>query len=99
MTLFTVVWVLPEAWDNVWGALCEAYLAVSVIMAGTLALVYAVEQGLKTDLGLWLMCYCRWQSLAGALLGAFPAVAAPSSPSPSTPAVVSVVSKTMRRPP
>jgi hypothetical protein len=71
-TLAAVVSVVPGAWAGVLDALSEAYLAVSVFVAGTLALVYAAEGGFKIDLGLLLMRYRQWQVPAGALLGAFP---------------------------
>ncbi len=53
-------------------ALSEAYLAVSVFVAGTLALVYGLERWLKTDIGVVLARHGRWQVPAAALLGAFP---------------------------
>lgn len=59
---------LPTALD----ALSEAYLAVSVFVAGTLALVYTAERVFRTDIGHWLERYRRWQVPVAALLGAFP---------------------------
>ena len=53
-------------------ALSEAYLAVSVFVAGTLALIYGLERLFKRDLGLVLARLQRWQVPAAALLGAFP---------------------------
>ncbi|MEW8414146.1 MAG: putative manganese transporter [Candidatus Thiodiazotropha sp.] len=70
--LIAVISVVPEGWTGALDALSEAYLAVSVFVAGTLALIYAAERGFKTDLGTWLMRYRQWQVPAGALLGAFP---------------------------
>ncbi len=70
--LAAVISVVPGGWSSAFDALSEAYLAVSVFVAGTLALVYAAERGFKTDLGEWLMRYQHWQVPAGALLGAFP---------------------------
>ncbi|MET0069678.1 MAG: putative manganese transporter [Candidatus Thiodiazotropha sp.] len=70
--LIAVISVVPEGWPGALDALSEAYLAVSVFVAGTLALIYAAERGFKTDLGTWLMRYRQWQVPAGALLGAFP---------------------------
>jgi hypothetical protein len=64
--------VIADGWATALDALSEAYLAVSVFVAGTLALVYAAERGFKTDLGDLLMRYRHWQVPAGALLGAFP---------------------------
>jgi hypothetical protein len=71
-TLIAVISVVPGTWSGVLDALSEAYLAVSVFVAGTLALVYAAERAFNTDLGEWLMRYRRWQVPAAALLGAFP---------------------------
>jgi hypothetical protein len=53
-------------------ALSEAYLAVSVFVAGTLMLVGLAERGLGTELGTLLRRYARWQVPIAALLGAFP---------------------------
>ncbi|WP_170294951.1 putative manganese transporter [Roseospira navarrensis] len=53
-------------------ALSEAYLAVSVFVAGTLLLVGAAERGLGTELGAVLRRNARWQVPIAALLGAFP---------------------------
>lgn len=71
-TLLAVISVVPGGWASALDALSEAYLSVSVFVAGTLALVYAVERSFNTDLGAWLMRYRHWQVPAGALLGAFP---------------------------
>lgn len=54
------------------GALSEAYVTVTVFVAGTLALVYGLERAFKADLGKLLTGLARWQVPAGALLGAFP---------------------------
>ena len=70
--LLAIVSVVPGGWTIAADALSEAYLAVAVFVAGTLALVAAVERGFKTDLGTWLARYRRWQVPAGAVLGAFP---------------------------
>ena len=53
-------------------ALADAYLAVSVFVAGTLALLMAVERGLGVDLSTLLNRHQRWHVPAGILLGAFP---------------------------
>jgi len=53
-------------------ALSEAYLAVTVFVAGTLALLYGLEAAFKADIGLVLARHRRWQVPAAALLGAFP---------------------------
>ncbi|MCB1750660.1 MAG: arsenic efflux protein [Gammaproteobacteria bacterium] len=72
LMLFALISVVPDGWAVALDALSEAYLAVSVFVAGTLALVYTIERGFNADLGAWLMRYRRWQVPAGALLGAFP---------------------------
>ncbi len=71
-TILAVISVIPNGWSSALNALSDAYLSVSVFVAGTLALVYAAEHGFKTDLGYLLMRYRHWQVPAGALLGAFP---------------------------
>ena len=53
-------------------SLSEAYLAVTVFVAGTLALVYGLERAFKGDIGTLLARFGRWQVLAGAVMGAFP---------------------------
>lgn len=53
-------------------ALSEAYLAVTVFVAGTLALVYGLERAFKGDFGTLLARVGRWQVPAGAVMGAFP---------------------------
>ena len=53
-------------------ALADAYLAVSVFVAGTIALVFAAERGLGVDLPSLLHRYRRWHVPAGILLGSFP---------------------------
>ena len=72
LTLMAVVSVIPGGWTIATDALSEAYLAVAIFVAGTLALVFAAERAFKTDLGLWLDRHRRWQVPAAALLGAFP---------------------------
>ena len=70
--LLMVALLFPSSWEAAIEALSDAYLAVSVFVAGTLALVFAAERAFKTDLGAWLQKYQRWQVPAAALLGAFP---------------------------
>jgi len=70
--LMMVIATVPGSWAVVAEALSDAYLAVSVFVAGTLALVLAMERAFKTDLGEWLQRYQRWQVPAAAVLGAFP---------------------------
>ena len=52
--------------------LSEAYLAVSVFVAGTLLLLLGLERAIKEDLGSLLRRLERWQVPVAALLGAFP---------------------------
>jgi hypothetical protein len=63
---------LPGALEASLDALADAYLAVSVFVAGTLALLLAAERRLGTDLSTLLARHRRWQVPAGALLGAVP---------------------------
>ncbi len=73
VTLFTLAALaIPGGIEAAAGALSEAYLAVSVFVAGTLALVLAAERGLGIDLATLLDRYRRWHVPAGILLGSFP---------------------------
>ena len=53
-------------------ALAEAYLQVTVFVAGTLAIVYAFEWKYRVDIGDVLDRSAHWQPLVAALLGATP---------------------------
>jgi hypothetical protein len=53
-------------------ALSDAYLAVTVFVAGTLFLVQGVERGLGVDLGAVMVRRRAWAVPMAALLGAFP---------------------------
>jgi len=64
--------LVPDGLSLALDALSEAYLSVAVFVAGTLALVFAIERAFKTDLGQWLHQHRRWQVPAATLLGAFP---------------------------
>ena len=70
--LVAAVSVVHEGWAIALDAMSEAYLAVAVFVAGTLALVAYAERGLKIDLGVWLDDHRRWQVPIATLLGAFP---------------------------
>ncbi len=63
---------IPGGIEAAAGALADAYLAVSVFVAGTIALVLAAEHGLGIDLATLLNRYRRWHVPAGILLGSFP---------------------------
>ena len=70
--LVGVVSLVPGGWEVAFDAMSEAYLAVAIFVAGTLALVSYAERGLKIDLGVWLSQHKHWQIPVAALLGAFP---------------------------
>jgi len=70
--LVVAVSVVPGGWSTALDAMSEAYLAVAVFVAGTLALVSYAERGLKIDLGIWLHQHRQWQVPVATLLGAFP---------------------------
>jgi len=70
--LSVLVLLTPSSWHAVQEALSDAYLAVSVFVAGTLALVFAAERAFNTDLGVWMKKHQHWQVPIAALLGAFP---------------------------
>lgn len=70
--LVAAISVVPGGWSIALDAMSEAYLAVAVFVAGTLALVSYAERGLKIDLGIWLNQHRRWQLPVATLLGAFP---------------------------
>jgi len=53
-------------------AMSDAYLAVTVFVAGTLAIFYSVERALEVDLGEAMARNTRWQSAIAAFLGALP---------------------------
>jgi hypothetical protein len=64
--------LVPDGGELLLSAMSEAYLAVSVFVAGTLVLVLGAERAFKTDLGIWLDRNVRWQVPAAVMLGAFP---------------------------
>lgn len=70
--MVALVSVIPGGWGLALDALSEAYLSVTVFVAGTLALVFGAERAFKADLGAWLQRHRRWQVPAATLLGAFP---------------------------
>ncbi len=72
MALTIPVMMIPGAPEVARQALSDAYLAVAVFVAGTLALVHGLERAFKTDLGHFLHRYQRWQVPVAGLLGAFP---------------------------
>ena len=70
--LVAAISAVPGGWRIALDAMNEAYLAVAVFVAGTLALVSYAERGLKIDLGIWLHQHRQWQVPVATLLGAFP---------------------------
>jgi len=70
--LATAVLAVPKGVEAATGSLADAYLAVSVFVAGTLLVLYAAERLFSTDLGAALERHQKWQVPAGALLGALP---------------------------
>jgi len=70
--LLVVALAVPRGPALLLDALSEAYLAVSVFVAGTLMLVGVAERGLGTELGALFRRHTRWQVPIAALLGAFP---------------------------
>ena len=54
------------------GAMSDAFLAVTVFVAATLALVFAVERMFSFDLGVVMARNVRWQPVIAALLGVLP---------------------------
>ena len=62
----------PEVRAVTMQAMADAYLQVTVFVAGTLAIVYSLEHVMKADLGRSLSRAGRWQSAISAFLGALP---------------------------
>ena len=62
----------PELRAVTMQAMADAYLQVTVFVAGTLAVVYSLERMLKGDLGRFLSRAGPWQSAIAAFLGALP---------------------------
>ena len=69
--LVAAISAVPGGWSIALDAMGEAFLAVAVFVAGTLALVSYAERGLKIGLGIWLHQHRRWQAPVATLLGAF----------------------------
>ena len=62
----------PDGLEILLAAASEAYLAVSVFVAGSLLVLHAFERLAGVDLGGWLRRNRRWQVPLGSLLGALP---------------------------
>lgn len=72
VVLLVLLFLIPGTWHVAMQSLSDAYISVSIFVAGTMALVFALERGFKTNLGDWLQRNAKWQVPAGAILGAFP---------------------------
>lgn len=72
LLLSVLLAVSPETSELVMKAMADAYLQVTVFVAATLAVFYAGEKLLKTDLGALMARSRRWQPAIAALLGALP---------------------------
>ena len=72
VVVFLAIGVVPGLHEPAIGALSDAYLAVTVFVAATLALVYLFERGLKIDLGHVMARARHWQVPIAAFLGALP---------------------------
>ncbi|MEN1728535.1 MAG: putative manganese transporter [Pseudomonadota bacterium] len=72
LTLFVLAIAAPQAGWIIVESISEAYLAVSVFVAFTLALVYGSERLFRFDSGELLARHRRWQIPIAAVLGALP---------------------------
>ena len=72
LALILTALLSPEAGWIIIESISEAYLAVSVFVAATLALVYGAERLFKFDSGEVMARHRRWQVPLAALLGALP---------------------------
>ena len=72
LLLAALLAVSTDTAEIVMQAMADAYLQVTVFVAATLAIFYAGEKLLKTDLGAWMARSRRWQPAIAALLGALP---------------------------
>ncbi len=70
--LLAVATASPGLFDVVTSALADAYLQVTVFVAGTLIVVYSLENIFKADLGRFLQRQERLQAPMAAFLGALP---------------------------
>jgi len=70
--LLALALAFPSAGRIMVEAISDAYLAVSVFVAATLALVYGSERLFKFDSGQLLAKHRRWQIPIAAILGALP---------------------------
>ncbi|NEP61063.1 MAG: hypothetical protein F6K31_29460 [Symploca sp. SIO2G7] len=72
LALVALAVLFPDAGRIMIESISEAYLAVSVFVAATLALVYGSERLFKFDSGELLARHTRWQVPIAAVLGALP---------------------------
>jgi hypothetical protein len=72
LALIALALLSPAAGRIIVESISEAYLAVSVFVAATLALVYGAERLFRFDTGELMARHRRWQVPLAALLGALP---------------------------
>ena len=76
LLIFALIGWLPmfdaELAEVVYGSITDAYVAVSVWVGLSLAVVYGLEKGLKSDIAKVMNKYKKSQPLIGALLGGLP---------------------------
>ena len=72
LALASLLAISPDIADLVMSAMADAYLQVTVFVAATLAVFYAAEKLLKTDVGALMASSHRWQPAIAALLGVLP---------------------------
>lgn len=72
VTLMALISSTPELRAITFSAIADAYLAVTVFVAGTLALVYLFENTFGFDLGRVMSRAKNWQAPLASLLGALP---------------------------
>lgn len=72
IALLTIMMFSTELRPLILGAMSDAYLAVTVFVAATLAVFYMLERGLGIDLGRKMASAKHWQAPIASFLGALP---------------------------
>lgn len=72
ITLLSLMMFSSELRPLILGAMSDAYLAVTVFVAATLAVFYMLERGLGVDLGQKMAGAKQWQAPIASFLGALP---------------------------
>lgn len=72
IALLTIMMFSTELRPLILGAMSDAYLAVTVFVAATLAVFYMLERGLGIDLGRKMAGAKHWQAPIASFLGALP---------------------------